>query len=243
MSAAVCEMRVEAKYHRTLSLLRKNLGFGHPTGPSAIGAVSPSAHRCTPGFAGPFRVWALPWGKAEVGFHKLERTQLRHQPPPSDLCILVLVTGSDCYLGLGRKARYCKTFKPSFLCKIICTHRNAYQLYNSNCGCIFIYALNFLFLPYFAIIRVFIVKTSSKEMGGGFVTRLPLFRWAHCPSVQNQSHGFSLRVCSKLGVLVRRKESLKLWGRHVSATCLDRAQNHCQWFPRIPPGRISVSAS
>lgn len=207
------------------------------------GSVSPSAHRHMPGFAGPFRGWTLPWGKAEVGFHRLERTQLRHQPPPSYLSILVLlVTGSHCYLGLGRKARYCATLRPSFLCRPICTHINAYQLYNSNCRCILIHALNFLFLPYVAIIRVFTVKSSSKEMGGGFVTHLPLFRWTRCPSVQNQSHGFSLRVCSKLCVQIR-KESLELWGRHVSATCLDRAQNKYQWFFRIPPGMISVLAS
>lgn len=231
-------MRLEAKYHRSLSLLRKNLGFGHPTGPSAIGAVW--AHQPTDTC---LVMLASSWGKAETGFHRLERTQLRHQPPPSYLSILVLlVTGSDCYLGLGRKARYCATLRPSFLCRPICTHRNAYQLYNSNCRCILIHALNFLFLPYVAIIRVFTVKSSSKEMGGGFVTHLPLFRWTRCPSVQNQIHGFSLRVCSKFCVQIR-KESLELWGRHVSATCLDRAQNKYQWFFGIPPGMISVLAS
>lgn len=168
--------------------------------------MSPSDHRHMPGYAGLF----LGEGRSRLSQGGENTAQASASPK---LFVhfgqILFVTGSDCYLGLGRKARYCATLRPSFLCRPICTHRNAYQLYNSNCRCILIHALNFLFLPYVAIIRVFTVKSSSKEMGGGFVTHLPLFRWTRCPSVQNQSHGFSLRVCSKFCVQIR-KESLEL---------------------------------
>lgn len=103
---------------------------------------------------------------------------------PTDLCAFVLRgAGNNCHLGPGERDKYCKTLKPSSLCKIICPQGNRCCLYSSNCRCILIHALSFLFLPYIALIGVFTVKTSSKERSGGFVMYLLVFRWMCCPSL------------------------------------------------------------